>query len=141
MTGHSLGGSIVQLLCTLEENKHIQGYTYNAYGIKHLIPALEKEGFILNKTFDNISNFSVETDLVSNHNEHIGKVFVVKYQKSFIKTITSILKESPKMLVNVPSKIKRSIKYYFYILKLFFVKIDGHLMNNFTGDFQYEECE
>lgn len=141
MTGHSLGGSIVQLLCALDENKDISAYTYNAYGIKHLLEILEKQGFCINSCFDNINNFSVSVDLVSNHNEHIGNVYVIKYDKNFIQTILCILSELPKILHDIPFKIVKSIKYYINIVNLFFVKINGHLMNNFIHGFKYEKYQ
>ena len=139
MTGHSLGGSLVQLLCALKENNHITGYTFNPFGVKHLIPLLEKEGFGVSSDFVNINNFSIDIDLVSNHNKHIGKVFVVKYKKTFLKTIYCIISELPKILTDIPFKIVKSIKYYFNTIKWFFIKINGHLMNNFTSEFNYEE--
>lgn len=139
ITGHSLGGSIIQLLCSLEENKHIIAYTYNAYGVKHLLQGLENKGFLLCSDFSHINNFSVNVDLVSNHNEHIGNVFVLKYEKGFIKTIFCIISELPKVMTDIPFKIKKTIKYYFNTIKWFFIKINGHLMNNFTNEFEYEE--
>lgn len=139
LTGHSLGGSLVQLLCSLSENKQITGYTFNAYGAKHLLSSIEQEGYSIGSDFSNINNFSIEVDLVSNQNEHIGNVFVVKYEKSFVKTIFSIISELPKILTDIPFKIIKSIRYYFNTVKWFFVKINGHLMNNFTSEFKYEK--
>lgn len=141
ITGHSLGGSIVQLLCSLVENEHVTGYTFNAYGVKHLLPLLEKKGYSINTHFTNINNFSIDVDLVSNQNEHIGNVFVVKYAKSFLKTVFSIISELPKILTDIPFKIIKSIKYYFNTVKWFFIKINGHLMNNFTSEFKYEKYQ
>lgn len=141
MTGHSLGGSIVQLLCALDENKDISAYTYNAYGIRHLLEILEKEGFCISSDFNNINNFSVSVDLVSNHNKHVGNIYIIKYDKSFIQTILCILSELPKILYDVPFKIIKSIKYYISIVNLFFVKINGHLMNNFIHGFKYEKYQ
>lgn len=141
MTGHSLGGSVVQLLCAITENKQIEAYTYNAYGVKHLLPNLEKEGFLISSKFDNINNFSTSVDLVSNHNEHIGNVFVVKYEKNFIQTIFAIISELPKVITDIPFKIKKTIKYYISTVNWFFIKINGHLMNNFTEEFKYEKYD
>ena len=139
MTGHSLGGSITELLCALEENKNITAYTFNAYGVKHLIPSLENKGFKISSDFDNINNYSVSADLVSNHNEHIGNVFVVKYNKNFIQTVSAIISETPKVMTDIPYKIKKSVKYYFVLINKSFVKVNGHLMNNFVNGFEYEE--
>lgn len=141
MTGHSLGGSIVQLLCSLDENKEIETYTYNAYGVKHLLPNLKKEGYSINSEIENINNFSMSADLVSNHNEHIGNVFVVKYEKNFVQTIFSIISELPKIMTDIPFKIIKSIKYYIRTVKWFFIKINGHLMNNFTNEFTYQKYD
>lgn len=141
ITGHSLGGSIVQLLCALEQNQQITAYTYNAYGVKHLWPVLTKEGFALSANFENINNFSVSADLVSNQNEHIGTVFVIKYDKNFIQTICCIISELPKVLTDIPFKIVKSVKYYLNAVKWFFMKVNGHLMNNFVNGFKYEEYD
>ncbi len=141
MTGHSLGGSLVQLLCSLDENKHVAGYTYNAFGVKHLLSNLENEGYSINSEFKNINNFSMSADLVSNHNEHIGNVFVVKYEKNFIQTIFAIISELPKVMTDIPFKVKKSIKYYINRINWFFIKINGHLMNNFTNEFTYEKYD
>lgn len=138
MTGHSLGGSLVQLLCSLDENKHVVGYTYNAFGVKHLLSNLKNEGYLINSGVMNINNFSMSADLVSNHNEHIGNVFVVKYEKNFVQTIFSIISELPKIMTDIPFKIIKSVKYYINTVKWFFIKINGHLMNNFTSEFKYE---
>lgn len=139
MTGHSLGGSITQLLCAIAENKSINAYTYNAYGVKHLLPNLESGGFEISSDFSNISNFSVSADLVSTQNEHIGNVYVVKYDKNFVQTIFAIISELPKVLTDIPFKIKKSIKYYFKAINWAFAKINGHLMNNFINGFKYEK--
>jgi len=122
-------------------NKQVAGYTYNAFGVKHLLPNLEKEGYSINSEFNNINNFSMSADLVSNHNEHIGNVFVVKYEKKFIQTIFAIISELPKVMTDIPFKIKKSIKYYINRVNWFFIKINGHLMNNFTNEFEYEEYD
>jgi|GEM_PF-6446384 len=139
MTGHSLGGSVVQLLCSFEENSFINGYTYNAYGVKHLLKTLENKGVNINQNFSNINNFSVSADLVSNQNEHIGNIYVVKYNKNFVQTLVAIVFELPKVLVDIPYKIKKSIKYYLNCVKWTFIKINGHLMNNFISEFNYEK--
>lgn len=141
ITGHSLGGSIIQLLCSLEENKHIIAYTYNAYGVKHLLQGLGTKGFSLCSDFNHINNFSVNVDLVSSHSEHIGNVFIIKYKKGLIQTIFCILSELPKVMIDIPFKIKKTIKYYFNTVKWFFIKINGHLMNNFINEFEYEEYQ
>ena len=138
ITGHSLGGSIVQLLCSLSENNEIIGYTYNPYGVKHLLPILEEENFIINSAFENINNFSINIDLVSNHNDHIGNIYIIKYKKTFFKTIFCIISELPKILTDIPFKIIKTIKYYFNLTKLFFIKMDAHFMNNFTSEFEYK---
>lgn len=141
MTGHSLGGSIVQLLCSLDENKQVTGYTYNAFGVKHLLPSLKNEGFILSSDFNNINNFSMSVDLVSNQNEHIGNVFVVKYEKNFAQTVSSIISELPKIMTDIPYKTKKSIIYSFNRVNWAVIKINGHLMNNFTNEFEYKEYD
>lgn len=139
ITGHSLGGSIVQLLCSLIENEQVTGYTFNPYGVKHLLPLLLQEGYSVNSGFSNINNFSIDVDLVSNQNEHIGNVFVIKYEKTFLSTLLSIISELPKILTDIPFKIIKSVKYYFNTVKWFFIKINGHLMNNFIDEFKYEK--
>lgn len=141
MTGHSLGGSIAQLIASVSYNYDIKTYTFNAFGAKHLLKCLEKENLEISNSQKNITNFIVNTDLIAKKNNHIGLVYQIKYKKTLLNSFISILKELPKIFVNLPYKITNSLKYYFKSADFILKKIDSHLMNNFTNSFEYEILE
>lgn len=141
MTGHSLGGTIAQLISILDCNKDIETYTFNAFGAKPLLKNIENQDFLINKSTDNIKNFIVNMDLVAGHNQHIGSVCVIEYKKNLAKSFVSIILESPKLFANLPYKIKNSVISYFKFLNLFVKKTDAHLMNNFRNGFEYENSK
>lgn len=142
LTGHSLGGSLAELLAAMQLFQGVKAYTYNAYGVQHLLPALEAKGYAVACDFSHIHNFIMSADLVSNHQPHVGKVFVVPYRKGALKALVSILSEAPKVWVDIPLKLQKTCNAYVKALKWPLFKVDGHLMNNFTHrPFEYQSLE
>lgn len=141
MSGHSLGGSIAQLIAVLECNKDIETYTFNAFGAEPLLKNIENENILINSSPDNIKNFIVDMDLVSERNKHIGSIYLIKYEKNLLKSILSIITEIPKVFSNFPYKVKSSVKSYFKFLDMAIKKIDAHLMNNFKNGFEYKSID
>ena len=85
LAGHSLGGSITQYICS---KNNLQGVTFNAYGIGHLIP----KG--TNIYEDNIINYCNPKDIVANSNaiNLLGECFEIpnkQYLDNSIKEIHS----------------------------------------------------
>ena len=76
ITGHSLGGSLTQLLCHLTG---CRGVTFNAYGVGDYVrseyPIKSEEGNI--KNYGNINDYTFGTKIDS----HIGQVYVIETNK------------------------------------------------------------
>jgi len=139
MTGHSLGGSVAQLIGAVKENENLHVYTFNAFGTKHLAKCLEEKNIEVNCHAENIKNFRVESDIVSNRTEHIGAVYTIEYNKDFGQILSSIFGETPKVFVNLSQKIVKSAKAYFKGFKYTAKILDSHFMNNFKNGYDYKK--
>lgn len=64
ITGHSLGGSLAQLIGSMKEYSHIKVVTFNAYGTAK-IRSFERKG-------ENITNYISENDIIATIEKHIG---------------------------------------------------------------------
>ncbi len=83
VTGHSLGGSLAQMVGAISGEKVV---TFDPYGIKHLLGRLNKK-YNLNldstSTFDNITNYKASNDLLYFYLENlkaknnIGNTYIV----------------------------------------------------------------
>ncbi|MCR5260983.1 MAG: DUF2974 domain-containing protein [Candidatus Gastranaerophilales bacterium] len=139
MTGHSLGGSVAQLIGAVKENENIKTYTFNAFGTKQLGKCLEEKQIEMNYNPENIKNFRVESDVVSNRTEHFGAVYTVEYNKELGQILSSILKETPKIFVNLSQKVVKSAKAYLKGFKYTAKTLDSHFMNNFKDGYHYKK--
>lgn len=139
LTGHSLGGSIAQLLGAVEDFQKFKVFTFNAFGTKHLLPCLSDNNLEISTCFENIKNYCIDSDIVSSSAEHVGIVYTIEYNKTYSETIYSVYTEFPKIIVDLPKKIIKSVKYYLEILKKFFKTLDSHFMNNFKNGYEYKK--
>ncbi len=64
ITGHSLGGSLAQLIGSMKEYSHIKVVTFNAYGTAK-IRSFKRKG-------ENITNYISENDIIATIEKHIG---------------------------------------------------------------------
>lgn len=73
-TGHSLGGSLAQLMAN---QTGCEAVTFNAYGVGDLVPGSARDNF------DNIRNYGHIDDTVFNLNlnRHIGQVYIMGHSK------------------------------------------------------------
>lgn len=71
VTGHSLGGSLAQIVAA--DRNNVEGVTFNPYGTRDLF----KDGAVLNE--ENVTNYCNPKDAITklNGNEQIGKCYVV----------------------------------------------------------------
>lgn len=123
VTGHSLGGSISEILGT---EYGVETVTFNAYGIKKL------NGLKINYT-DNITNYGNANDgiFVSNIDNHVGKIMILNvkgegnyFKKSLKKP--NFFKDHPLEKLTPLSEAKEYKKEYFekYKTPLFKVGIE-----------------
>lgn len=73
--GQSLGGTLAQMLGSLEVYKDIETITFNPYGSKCLQDNLEKAGFFLSDDNSNITNYSTNKEIVTNLREQVGDTY------------------------------------------------------------------
>jgi len=71
ITGHSLGGSLAEMIGALKDYKDVNVDTYNAYGVDHLLDDLAKKEKLSND-YSNINNYGDGEDLVYRSSDHIG---------------------------------------------------------------------
>lgn len=76
VTGHSLGGSLAQIVGVLRNTIAV---TFNAYGTKQIIKNRYGSMIDLNKNFEKITNYSNPKDVVTTDNGkgHLGKCYEV----------------------------------------------------------------
>lgn len=72
ITGHSLGGSLAEMIGALDDYKDVNVDTYNSYGTQHLLDDLSRQGEKLSSDYSNINNYGDGEDLVYRASDHIG---------------------------------------------------------------------
>ena len=77
VTGHSLGGSLAQIVSAFRNTKSV---TFNAYGVKNMLP----KDLLQNDKY-NIINYCNKKDKITTMNAeyHIGKCYVVESKNIF----------------------------------------------------------
>lgn len=73
--GQSLGGTLAQMLGSLEVYKDIETIAFNPYGSKCLQDNLEDAGFFLSDDNSNITNYCTNSEIVTNLREQVGDTY------------------------------------------------------------------
>ena len=87
ITGHSKGGSLAQMIGSLEEYSSITTVTMNAYGTEHLHDDLVERPDIILGDYSNIHNFGDAEDLVFRADDQVGKTYTLNSDT----TLTGVL--------------------------------------------------
>ena len=87
ITGHSLGGSIAQLIGSLEKYKNVNVVTLNAFGVEHLQSKMIEQNYKLSYNYSNIDNYIILGDIISTSTKHINGVSIIN--QNFINGIAT----------------------------------------------------
>jgi len=87
ITGHSLGGSIAQLIGSLEKYKNVNVVTLNAFGVEHLQSKMIEQNYKLSYNYSNIDNYIILGDIISTSTKHINGVSILN--QNFINGIAT----------------------------------------------------
>lgn len=94
ITGHSLGGSLAQLVGAATGEKTV---TFNPYGTKNIFKHLDKFGVNKNKDYSNITNYKTSNDLLfnafelGNCNKNPGKTYIVEDNSNMFDSHNNLL--------------------------------------------------
>ena len=77
VTGHSLGGSLAQLIAS--KHKDTNAVTYNAHGVDKIVNSENSEHDFSDN--QNCYNYIIKGDIVSNSSKHVGLTTVLKNDK------------------------------------------------------------
>jgi len=93
ITGHSLGGSLAQMIGALDDYKNVNVDTYNAYGVEHLLDNLASQGETLSSNYSNINNYGDSEDLIYRASDHIGNDHSVNSDTSALDILDDAKKQ------------------------------------------------
>ena len=108
ITGHSLGGSLAQMIGRTKEYSHIKVITYNAFGTKDIEIPNSGEG-------KNITNYISENDIIANLEEQVGKnenIPIGEKAQTFKKYIRFLKEKEKREGINYTSAINYCILQY-----------------------------
>ena len=88
VTGHSLGGSLAELVAS--KNQHTAAVTFNAFGVNKIINS-EKAKELNLKDNQNSYNYIIEGDPVSTSSKHVGETTLLKKSQANTHSISNYL--------------------------------------------------
>lgn len=102
LSGHSLGGGIVEALGSMEENSSITTYSFNGIGTKHLLNdiATNNSNIKISTNNSNINVYAVQDDLTSHICEHNSSTIKIinngclPYQQKRCHSLTNFYKNN-----------------------------------------------
>ena len=139
ITGHSLGGSLAQLVGAATGEKTV---TFNPYGTKNIFKHLDKFGVNENKDYSNITNYKTSNDLIfnafelGNCNKNPGKTYIVEDNMGPINShlnFDAIAKGAP-----IPAEKYMEAHSYSVQIKKFKEEQKQKIMANFNSFVKYD---